>query len=137
MIVYTGGSFDVPHVGHASFLWRCSQFGEVIVSLNTDDFIEQYKGRPPLFSYREREQLLLKLPFVSDVIQNIGGADSTVAIDGVEPDMIIIGSDWATRDYHKQMGFTQEWLDERGIILTYIPYTEGISTTEIKKRMLQ
>jgi hypothetical protein len=53
----------------------------------------------------------------------------------VSPDYIIIGSDWARRDYYLQMGFTQDWLDQRGIGLIYIPYTEGISTTDIKNRM--
>jgi hypothetical protein len=33
------------------------------------------------------------------------------------------------------MGFTQDWLDERGIMLLYIPYTPGISTTELKRRI--
>ena len=31
------------------------------------------------------------------------------------------------------MNFTQEWLDENEIVLIYIPYTQGVSTTEIKK----
>ena len=50
----------------------------------------------------------------------------------VQPDFIVIGSDWAKKDYYKQMNFTQEWLDENEIVLIYIPYTQGVSTTEIK-----
>jgi hypothetical protein len=53
----------------------------------------------------------------------------------VKPDYVLIGSDWARKDYYKQMGFTQDWLDARGIGLIYIPYTKGISSTEIKKRI--
>ena len=33
------------------------------------------------------------------------------------------------------MNFTQDWLDENEIILLYLPYTEHISTTEIKNRL--
>jgi hypothetical protein len=33
------------------------------------------------------------------------------------------------------MGFDQDWLDERGIGLVYLPYTDGISTTAIKARL--
>jgi hypothetical protein len=33
------------------------------------------------------------------------------------------------------MGFDQDWLDLRGIGLCYIPYTQGISSTDIKKRL--
>jgi hypothetical protein len=52
------------------------------------------------------------------------------------PDIIAIGTDWARRDYYAQMGFDQDWLDDRGIALIYIPYTQGISSTAIKERML-
>jgi hypothetical protein len=34
------------------------------------------------------------------------------------------------------MQFTQDWLDERGIGLLYLPYTKGISSTNIKERIL-
>jgi glycerol-3-phosphate cytidylyltransferase len=135
MIVYTGGTFDLLHAGHVAFLDRCAEFGTVVVSLNTDEFISAYKGRPPVMSYAERKAVLLGLRSVADVVPNRGGADSTIAIEDVNPDLIVIGSDWARRDYYAQMGFTQDWLDARGIGLAYVPYTKGISTTDIKARM--
>lgn len=135
MIVYTGGTFDLYHAGHARFLARCAEFGEVTVALNTDEFITEYKKRPPVMSYAERATVLHSCRSVTNVVPNVGGADSRPAIELVSPDLIVIGSDWATRDYYGQMGFTQEWLDERGIGLCYIPYTQGISTTEVRKRL--
>lgn len=133
--VYTGATFDLLHSGHIAFLKRCSDFGRVTVSLNTDEFIEEYKGKPPVMSYKERRDVLLGCRYVDAVIPNFGGADSTIAIDFVKPDLIVVGSDWARRDYYKQMNFTQDWLDERGIALMYVPYTTGISSTIIKSRM--
>jgi glycerol-3-phosphate cytidylyltransferase-like family protein len=109
----------------------------VIVSLNTDEFIETYKGKPPVMSFAEREAVLLSCRYVDSVVANYGCEDSTIAIDLVKPDMVIIGSDWARRDYYKQMRFDQDWLDERGIGLCYIPYTNGISTTGLKKRIVE
>lgn len=134
-IVYTGGTFDIPHRGHVEFLKQCASYGDVFVSLNTDEFIESYKGKPPIMSYEEREAVLLEFRSVTAVIPNEGGADSKPAILEVMPDIIAIGSDWARKDYHAQMGFTQDWLDDFGFDLLYIPYTEGISTTEIKARL--
>ncbi len=46
------------------------------------------------------------------------------------------GDDWAKKDYYTQMQFTQDWLDENDIVLVYLAYTRGISTTEIKKRII-
>jgi glycerol-3-phosphate cytidylyltransferase len=133
--VYTGGTFDLVHSGHVNFLQRCAEIGSVTVALNTDEFIESYKGKPPIMSYSERLSVLSELRCVSEVIPNTGCADSRVAISMAYPDIVAIGSDWARRDYYAQMNFTQDWLDSRGISLLYIPYTKGISTTELKRRM--
>jgi glycerol-3-phosphate cytidylyltransferase len=137
LIVYTGGTFDLLHSGHIAFLKRCAKIGSVTVALNTDEFIQAYKGKAPVMSYKERRDVLLGCKYVSAVIPNFGGADSKPSIEFVNPDMVIIGSDWARRDYYKQMGFTQDWLDERNIGLAYFPYTQGISTTELKKRITE
>ena len=134
-IVYTGGTFDLPHKGHYRLLKRAAEIGIVVVALNTDEFIQSYKGKPPILSYEERKEALLACRWVDQVVPNVGGADSKIAIEMVHPDYIIIGSDWARKDYYLQMGFTQDWLDKRGIGLIYVPYTEGISTTDIKNRM--
>ena len=139
LTVYTGGSFDLFHSGHVAFLKRCKELaghdGRVVVSLNTDEFIIAYKGKGLVMNYEERKSVLLSCRFVDDVFANLGGADSRLAIDLVKPDLVVIGSDWARRDYYTQMGFTQDWLDERGIGLVYIPYTQGISSTDIKARL--
>lgn len=133
--VYTGGTFDLFHSGHVMFLNRCAELGSVTVSLNTDEFITEYKGKPPVMRYEEREAVLAACKYVDVVVPNLGGADSRIAIEQIKPDLIVIGSDWARRDYYKQMQFDQDWLDQRGIGLCYIPYTAGISSTEIKARM--
>ena len=135
LIVYSGGTFDLVHSGHVNFLRRCSEIGSVTVSLNTDEFIEEYKGKRPVMSYAERQAMLEGLRFVDRVIPNVGGSNSKIAIELINPDMIIIGSDWARKDYYAQMGFDQDWLDARGIGLAYIPYTQGISTTDLKRRI--
>lgn len=136
--VYTGGSFDLFHAGHVHLLRRCRDLagdGRVIVALNTDDFIMSYKGRPPVLPYADREWPLWACRYVDAVIPNIGGADSRIAIEAAKPDVIAIGSDWFGRDYHAQMGFTQAWLDARGIRLVYLPYTDTISTTLIRQKL--
>jgi glycerol-3-phosphate cytidylyltransferase len=133
--VYTGGTFDLPHHGHFRLLQRASEFGEVVVGLNTDEFIFEYRGSSPIMNFEERREILLACRWVDEVVPNYGGADSKIAIDIVKPDYIIIGSDWARKDYYKQMGFTQDWLDGLGIGLIYVPYTAGISSTDLKTRI--
>jgi glycerol-3-phosphate cytidylyltransferase len=141
MKVYTGGTFDLMHSGHVNFLMQCKKIagvdGEVIISLNTDEFIFNYKKKHPIMTYYEREALLLGCKFVDKVIPNIGNEDSKQAILSVQPHMVAIGTDWARKDYYKQMMFTQDWLDQHNIMLCYIPYTKNVSTTELKRRIME
>jgi glycerol-3-phosphate cytidylyltransferase len=133
--IYTGGTFDLFHSGHAQFLAKCKSLGTVTVALNTDDFILKYKGKLPVMTYAEREAVLVSCRHVDRVIPNYGGPDSKPSIVKAKAELIVIGSDWARKDYYKQMQFSQDWLDEQGIGLAYIPYTEGISSTQIKRRL--
>ncbi len=135
-IAYTGGSFDVAlHEGHINFLKNCKKIADkVVVSLNTDSFIERFK-RKPILSYKERKAMLLGCKYVDEVVENFGEEDSKPAILLVKPDFVCIGSDWAKKDYMAQMKFNQEWLDENNITLVYFQYTEGISSSDIINRI--
>jgi glycerol-3-phosphate cytidylyltransferase len=138
MIVYTGGTFDLFHSGHARLLERCKNAaggGDLVVSVNPDEFCSQYK-EPPICSLAERMEVVSSCKWVDKVIVNSGGADSKPAIIEAKADLVIVGSDWQSKDYYKQMGFTQEWLDEHNIGVMFVPYTEEISTTIIKSRIL-
>ena len=82
--VYTGGTFDLFHVGHLNLLKRCHEIagltGQVIVSLNTDEFIEKYKSKKPLMSYEDRKAILEACRYVDSVIENYGNEDSKESI---------------------------------------------------------
>jgi glycerol-3-phosphate cytidylyltransferase len=137
-ILYTGGTFDLFHSGHVNFLSRCKLLAdEVVVSLNTDQFIKSYKGFNPFHSYEQRKLILESCVYCDKVVPNTGNDDSTEAIERVQPHIIAIGTDWATKDYYAQMGFTQEWLDIRNIVLIYIPYTQDVSSTIIKAKIAE
>ena len=138
--VYTGGTFDLFHVGHLNLLKRCHQLagltGQVVVSLNTDEFIYKYKNKYPVISYEDRKAILESCKYVHSVIENSGEEDSKKSIlFAGSVDIVAIGSDWAKKDYYKQMNFTQDWLDEQNISLIYIPYTKKVSSTMIKTQL--
>lgn len=140
-VVYTGGTFDLFHSGHVNLLKRCREVagenGKVVVCINKSDFIKQFKGKEPVCTDDERSSVVKACRYVDEVIFNLGGEDSKISIELIDPNYIVVGSDWAKKDYYSQMQFTQEWLDERGIGLVYVPYSKDISSTNIKKRMNQ
>lgn len=137
-VVLTLGTFDLFHSGHVNLLARCRMLagrrGMVIVALNPDEFVEEFKGHRPVVSYNDRLRVLDACRFVDRVIRG-SGADSKPAITEAGPDIIAVGSDWETRDYYGQLQVTAEWLSEQGISIHYLPYTEGISSTMIRERM--
>jgi len=137
MVVYTGGTFDLPHAGHLELLEYCrlyaGEYGKVIVSLNRDEFIEKFKGKKPVMSYEERKRILSNFKWVDQVVMNIGDEDSRIAIKKAKPDLVMIGMDWVEKDYCKQMGFDQNWMNENKISLIYVPRTTGLSTTKLKR----
>jgi cytidyltransferase-like protein len=157
-VVYTAGTFDLLHVGHVRLLNACRKIagpsGKVIVALNTDSFIREYKGEYPVIGFGARKELLLALRCVDYVIEG-SGQNSKPSIEAawneilarstglscrpyVREEMskyIVIGSDWAQKDYFAQMQFTQQWLDEQGIQLVYVPYTFGISTSQLRRHL--
>jgi len=84
-------------------------------------------------TYAERSALVAALRIVDDVVPN-DGTDQKALIEVAAPELIAVGSDWATRDYYGQLGITQDWLDERGVVLAYVPRVGGWSSTSIKAR---
>lgn len=139
MNVITLGTFDCFHRGHLRLLKKClvlSITGNLTVGLNTDSFIKRYKGKPPVFSYKERKAMINEFyNYISVVPNNQSRGNAKKVILDSEADLIVIGSDWARKDYVKQLGIDWNWLDRHNIGVCYFNYTYNISTTEIKKRI--
>jgi glycerol-3-phosphate cytidylyltransferase len=137
MWIYVGGTFDLFHYGHARFLEQCASRGKVIVAINTDDFCERYK-RKPVLTLGERIESVRSCKWVDEVIVNVGDEDTGLTIDLVKDKKISYiahGDDWMGPALMSQLGITQEWLDKREIQMLYIPYTAGVSTSEIIRRI--
>ena len=65
--VYFAFSEDLLHEGHKKILKYASKFGDVTVGLLTDSAIIEYKNLPHL-SYKQREELIKKIPFIKRVL---------------------------------------------------------------------
>jgi glycerol-3-phosphate cytidylyltransferase len=133
MKIYVGGTFDLFHWGHVELLRKCAELGDVWVSLNTDKFCSEYK-RLPIMNFEERKRALEACRYVAGVVENEGGHNSGITIKAVAPNIIVHADDWMGESYLRQLGITQEFLDENKIKIVYFPYTKSISSTEIIKR---
>lgn len=134
-LVLTIGTFDVLHFGHVAFLRQCARLGtDLVAGVNTDRFVTCFKPAP-VMNQAERVHALRQLRFAA----RLNDGPGRDLIDEVRPDVLAIGSDWARKDYLAQIGVDQDWLDERKVILAYVPYVQDmpISTTEIRRRIAE
>lgn len=127
--VLTIGTFDLFHAGHERLLERCAWFGLVEVGVNTDRFVNFYKGRSPA------EHQAIRVLHVRRMVRHVHLNDGPgiELIRKVMPDILAIGSDWLGRDYPTQLGTTAEELAGLGISVLFLPRTPGISTTELRE----
>jgi len=72
MRIWVNGAFDVLHIGHIKLLKHAAAMGYLRVGIDTDDRIKELKGPTrPFNCFKDREEFLLSLRFVDDVVSDI------------------------------------------------------------------
>ncbi len=123
--VITYGTFDLFHVGHVRLLKRLSKLGDkLIVGISTDDF-NALKGKSSFYSYGERAEIVGSCKYVDYVFPESGWNQKKKDIQRFGAQVFAMGDDWKGK------------FDELNDIceVVYLPRTEDISTTSIKKKL--
>lgn len=94
-IVTLNGSFDLLHAGHLQIIYEASLQGNVlIVALNSDSSIRQYKGeRRPIIPLKYRCQMMAALQFV-DFITYFDELDPRKILEKIKPDIHVNGAEY-------------------------------------------
>ena len=136
--VLTIGTFDLIHIGHIDLFTFCKRLagenGEAIVAVNTDEFVERYKGKKPIINANHRMDLIRSIKWVDSVYVNKGDEDCKVIIDEIKPQYLVVGSDWLEKDYLKQTNLTRKYLEDNLICVVFTPRFYD-SSTIIKERI--
>jgi cytidyltransferase-like protein len=92
-IVAISGGFDPIHIGHVRMIQDARKLGNVIVFLNTDDWLKRKKGYE-FMSWDERAEILLGMKGVKEVYSAMDD-DNTVceALKFYKPDVFANGGD--------------------------------------------
>jgi glycerol-3-phosphate cytidylyltransferase-like family protein len=101
------------------------------VAINGDEMVASYK-RKPFYSELDRLEILKSCRFVDEAFI-ITEYDNKEFIEKYNIDAIVHGNDWEVNSYMKQIRVTKEYLNERNVELVLLPYTQGISTSQIVK----
>lgn len=132
--VYAIGVFDLFHRGHLAFLERARESGDrLVVAINGDDMVASYKRRP-IHDEQDRLAIVSALRCVDQAFV-IRSYDNRLALLEHEVDIVVHGDDWDAESYMEQIRVTPRFLDRHGIELRFVPYTEGISTSQLLERI--
>lgn len=130
MNVYVIGVFDLFHRGHVELLRRSKELGDkLIVAINGDELVSNYK-RKPYLSENDRLAVVEACKYVDEAFI-INQFDNKDAIIKYKIDIIVHGDDWVGDSYLDQIRLTQDFIDKYNIKFEYLPYTQGISTSEL------
>ena len=123
------------HVGHLNLLERCKEQCEyLIVGLCDDVYVRQIKKKEPVIKEDDRVRILSALRCVDQVVKvDIETTnDKTLAWNKFKFDVLFSGDDWKGSERYNK---TEEQFKKIGASIEYLPYTHGISTTDIKSKM--
>lgn len=131
--VYIGMSADLIHPGHINVIRRASELGEVTVGLLTDEAIASYK-RLPFMNFAQRREVTESIKGVSRVVPQ-DTLDYTPNLRRYKPDYVVHGDDWREGVQRETRENVMKVLAEWGGNLVEVPYTHGISSTQLNKAM--
>ncbi len=129
-IVYVGMSADLIHAGHLNIIKRAAELGDVVIGLLTDRAIASYK-RVPYMPFEQRKVVVENVKNVVRVIPQ-ESLDYTENLRLLRPSYVVHGDDWregVQRETRQRViDVLKEWDGE----LVEVPYTSGISSTQLQ-----
>ena len=125
--ILTYGTFDLLHYGHINLLRRAKALGDyLIVAVSTDEF-NAIKGKKAYHNYETRKLMLEAVRYVDLVIPEENWEQKINDVKDYKVDVVVMGSDWAGSD---RFDYLKEYCE-----VVYLPRTEGVSTTQIKREL--
>ncbi|HIW63362.1 MAG TPA: phosphoenolpyruvate mutase [Candidatus Stackebrandtia excrementipullorum] len=129
--VYVGMSADLVHPGHINILQRAAELGDVTIGLLTDSAIASYK-RLPHMTFDQRRAVVENIKGVTAVVPQ-ETLDYVANLRELKPRYVVHGDDWKTgvqaQTRQRVIDALAEWDGE----LVEVPYTAGISSTQLNK----
>ena len=132
-IVFTNGCFDLMHAGHAHYLKKAKELGDIlVVGLNSDNSVRRIKGpKRPIVPQEMRAYLLDSLKPVDYVV--IFEEDTPERlIRAIRPHVLVKGADWDIKDI-----VGADFVLSYGGRVERVAFQFEVSTSAIIRRVLE
>lgn len=129
-IATLNGSFDLLHAGHLQILYEASQQADLlIVALNSDTSIQQYKGKGrPIISLEYRLQLISALEFV-DYVTWFSETTPCVLLEKIQPNVHVNGAEYGPNCIEANV------VKAHGGEIYLVDLVPGLSTSKIVEKI--
>ena len=114
-------SATLIHHGHVRLLKKAAALGDVVVALTGDEEVRSKKGYAPELSFEERKEVLEALSCVSAVVES-PWLITEAYVDAHHCDLLVHGADNSNE------------IDPERLVI--FPRTEGVSSTELRERVI-
>ena len=132
-VVYVAMSADLIHPGHLNVIAKASELGRVTVGVLTDEAIASYK-RLPYLNYEQRKIIVENLKNVYEVIPQ-KTLDYTDNLNLIKPNYVVHGDDWKEGVQKLTRKNVIETIKQWGGKVVDVPYTQGVSSTKLNKKI--
>ena len=133
-IRYTDGVYDLFHVGHLNMINTAKEHCEyLIVGVHGDEVVKEYKHHVPIINENDRRKIVASIKGVDEAVIN-QFRDKLKLWELYHFDVVFIGDDWKGTERWNQF---ENVLGKLGVDVVYVPYTKGISTTEIRRKIME
>ncbi len=133
-IGYTDGVYDLFHVGHLNMINTAKEHCEyLIVGVHGDEVVKEYKHHVPIINENDRRKIVASIKGVDEAVIN-QFRDKLKLWELYHFDVVFIGDDWKGTERWNDF---EKKLSEIGVDVVYVPYTKGISTTEIRQKIME
>ncbi len=131
-IGYTTGVYDMFHIGHLNILRRAKeQCDFLIVGVSTDENVQQYKHKTPVIPFEHRKAIVEAIRYVDQVVPQ-ENMDKFAAWEKYHFDAIFHGDDWKGSSMYDEI---EKKLAAVGCDMVFLPHTDGVSSTDIVKKI--
>ncbi len=131
-IGYTTGVLDLFHIGHLNILRRAKEQCEyLIVGVSTDECVRTYKNKTPVIPFEQRIQIVEAIKYVDKVVPQTC-MDKIQAWKEIKFEALFHGNDWQNSDMYNKI--IQDF-EAVGVDVVFLPHTDGISSTDITKKV--
>lgn len=129
--VYVDIVGDLFHAGHIQFIKQARQFGDyLIVGIHSDDTVQGYK-RQPVLTMEERASIISACRYVDEIFLDAPLWVSEELLEKLNVDIVVHGDDFNKNTLNSMYQIPIQ----KGIFRT-VPYTQGISTSDIIGRII-